>query len=146
MKADFYSMITHDLRNPAGKVLVALEMLLAGKSGADDFHLGVSAARGTIAIRTEPVNGFRPSTSVLFESAANAYAARLACVILTGMGNDGVSGLRRVKDRDGYVIAQDEAPSLIYGVPREAVNAGLVDVSLPLNLMVEYMNTLANKL
>lgn len=111
----------------------------------DDFHLGVSAARGTIAICTEPVNGFRPSTSVLFESAANAYAARLACVILTGMGNDGVSGLRRVKDRDGYVIAQDEASSLIYGVPREAVNAGLVDVSLPLNLIAEYMNTLANK-
>jgi two-component system chemotaxis response regulator CheB len=111
----------------------------------DDFHLGVSAARRTIAIRTEPVNGFRPSSSMLFESAANAYAARLACVILTGMGNDGASGLRRVKDRDGYVIAPDEASSLIYGTLREAINAGLVDVSLPLDLIAEYMNVLANK-
>ncbi|CAN5845180.1 hypothetical protein BH11GEM2_BH11GEM2_16140 [soil metagenome] len=129
MKADFYWMITHDLRNPAGNVRVALKMLLAG---GQDFHMGVSAARGTIATRTEPGNAFRPSTSVLFQSAANAYGAGLACVILTGTGNECVSGLRRGKDRDGYVIAQDEASSLIYGMPREAAQA-LLTCPFPLD-------------
>jgi two-component system chemotaxis response regulator CheB len=103
----------------------------------DDLHLGVSATRQAVAIRGDPVNGFRPSASVLFESAANAYGSGLGCVILTGMGSDGVSGLRRVKDRGGYVIAQDEATSLIYGMPGEAVRAGVVDISLPLDVIAE---------
>ncbi len=101
----------------------------------DDVHLGVTPSRQTVAIRTEPVNGFRPSASVLFESAANAYGAGLAAVILTGMGSDGVSGLRRVRDKGGYVIAQDEATSLIYGMPGEAVAAGVVDLSLSIGLI-----------
>ncbi|CAN5383707.1 chemotaxis protein CheB [soil metagenome] len=123
------------------RVARAAEMLQPGTVyvAPDDIHLGVSASRQTVAIRTDPVNGFRPSASVLFESAANAYGAGLAAVILTGMGSDGVSGLRRVRARDGYVIAQDEASSLIYGMPGEAVNAGVVDISLPLNLIAPHL-------
>ena len=110
----------------------------------DDSHLGVSPKRQAIAIRTEPVNGFMPSASVLFESAASAIGAGLACVIMTGMGSDGVSGLRSVKGREGYIIAQDEATSLIYGMPGEAVRAGLVDVSLPLDMIAPHLVALAN--
>lgn len=109
----------------------------------DDVHLGVSAGRQTVAIRTGAVNGFVPSASVLFESAANAYGAGLVAVILTGMGSDGVAGLRKVRERDGYVIAQDEATSLIYGMPGEAVNAGVVDVSLPLENIASHLTKLA---
>jgi Chemotaxis response regulator containing a CheY-like receiver domain and a methylesterase domain len=105
----------------------------------DDAHLGVSASRRTTMLHTAPVNGFRPSASVLFESAATTYGAGVACAILTGMGSDGVSGLRRVRARDGYIIAQNEATSLIYGMPGEAVNAGVVDVSLPLNLIGSHL-------
>lgn len=105
----------------------------------DDLHLGISATRHTLAIRSEPVNGFRPSASVLFESAASAYGAGLVAVILTGMGSDGVSGLRRVREGDGFVIAQDEETSLIYGMPGEAVKAGVVDMSLPLNVIAEQL-------
>ncbi|MDQ2667821.1 MAG: chemotaxis-specific protein-glutamate methyltransferase CheB [Gemmatimonadota bacterium] len=101
----------------------------------DDVHLGVTVGRQTLAIHSEPVNGFRPSASVLFESAANAYGAGLAAVILTGMGSDGVSGLRRVRDTGGYVIAQDEATSLIYGMPGESVAAGVVNCSLSVGLI-----------
>ena len=82
---------------------------------------------------------------MLFESAANVYGAGVACVILTGMGSDGVSGLRRVKDRGGYVIAQDEATSLIYGMPGEAVGAGVVNVSLPLEKIAPHLVTLMTR-
>ena len=108
----------------------------------DDHHLGVTAGRRTTLISSPPVNGFCPSGSVLFESAANAYGSSVAAVILTGMGSDGVSGLRQVRARGGYVIAQDEATSLIYGMPGEAVNAGVVDISLPLNLIAAHLKQL----
>ncbi|MDB4913680.1 MAG: cheB, partial [Gemmatimonadetes bacterium] len=83
-----------------------------------------------------------PSGSVLFESAASVYGASLAAVMLTGMGNDGVAGLRHVRSRGGYVIAQDAESSLIYGMPGEAVKAGVVDVSLPLNLIAAHLEKL----
>ena len=78
----------------------------------------------------------------MFESAADAYGASLAAVILTGMGSDGVMGLRRVRSRGGYVIAQDAETSLIYGMPNKAANAGVVDVSLPLNSIAAHLESL----
>ncbi len=123
------------------------EMLQAGTVyvAPDDLHLGVNASRRTVAIRTEPVNGFRPSASMLFESASSAYGAGLVAVIMTGMGSDGVSGLRRVREREGYVIAQDEASSLIYGMPGEAVKAGVVDISLPLDGIGHHLRKIAHQ-
>ena len=111
----------------------------------DNTHLAVTAARQTAELATPPVNGFRPSASVLFESAARAYGAGLVAVILTGMGSDGVSGLRSVSERDGYVIAQDEASSLIYGMPGEAVKAGMVDISLNLDLIAPHLMKLTSR-
>ncbi|MEO7454813.1 MAG: chemotaxis-specific protein-glutamate methyltransferase CheB [Gemmatimonadaceae bacterium] len=120
------------------------EPLVAGTVyiAPDDRHLGVTPARRIKEIEGKPVNGFCPSASVLFESAADAYGDSLAAVIMTGMGSDGVSGLRRVIGKGGYVIAQDEASSLIYGMPGEAVAAGVVDISLPLNLISTYLQKL----
>ena len=54
-------------------------------------------------------------------------------MILTGMGDDGVAGLRVVKSTRGRIIAQDEATSVIYGMPREAARAGVVDMTLGIN-------------
>ncbi|MES2179342.1 MAG: chemotaxis-specific protein-glutamate methyltransferase CheB [Gemmatimonadota bacterium] len=126
------------------KVAEALEPLLAGTVyvAPDDHHLGVSASRRVQRISGDPVNGFCPSASVLFQSAADAYGASLVSVILTGMGSDGVSGLRRVKARGGYVIAQDEATSLIYGMPGEALIAGVTDVMLPIDEIADHLLTL----
>jgi two-component system chemotaxis response regulator CheB len=59
------------------------------------------------------------------------YGARTAAVILTGMGADGVEGLRAVRRARGIVFAQDEASCVVYGMPREAILAGLVDAVLP---------------
>ncbi|HEX9582398.1 MAG TPA: chemotaxis-specific protein-glutamate methyltransferase CheB [Gemmatimonadales bacterium] len=97
----------------------------------DDRQLGVTA-EGRIVVVDEPaVGGFRPSATYLFQSAARAAGSAVAAVILTGMGADGVAGLKDVKAAGGVVLAQDEATSVVYGMPREAVGAGVVDAVLP---------------
>ena len=102
----------------------------------DDKHLGVQLdGRGDMRVlldRSPPVGAFRPSASFLFHSTGESLAAGVIAVILTGMGDDGVGGLRTLKARGGRVLAQDEATSVIYGMPREAVRAGVVDTTLPL--------------
>ncbi len=96
----------------------------------EDRQLGVREDDRILVADAPPVKGFRPSATFLFQSAARAYGAALAALILTGMGNDGVEGLKAVKAAGGMVLAQDEASSVVYGMPREAVEAGVVDVVL----------------
>jgi two-component system chemotaxis response regulator CheB len=98
----------------------------------DGYHLGVSR-RGAIQLSDgPPVNGFRPAADHLFDSAARVFGADLTAVVLTGMGQDGVAGLRVVRQRGGSVIGQDEATCVVYGMPKAAFEAGLVDEKLPL--------------
>lgn len=98
----------------------------------DDRQLGVSG-RGLIALSDAPaVGGFRPSATHLFESVARDFGASALAVILTGMGEDGVAGLRSVRQAGGRVIAQDERTSVVYGMPGAAVEAGLADAVLPI--------------
>jgi two-component system chemotaxis response regulator CheB len=98
----------------------------------DDYHLGVRVSGDgmfmTALSQAPPVGSFRPSATHLFESAAGAAGKALSAVILTGMGDDGVKGLAAVRAAGGRIIAQDEASCVIYGMPREAVRAGLVDI------------------
>lgn len=75
---------------------------------------------------------YRPSADVLFKSVAEVYGAAALAVVLTGMGKDGLVGLRAVKEHGGAVLAQDEATSVVFGMPRAAIEAGLVDAVLPL--------------
>lgn len=97
----------------------------------DDRHFGVTNGARVAIADAAPVNGFRPSGTWLFESAARVFGASAAAVILTGMGTDGVEGLKAVKAAGGLVLAQDEATSVVYGMPREAALAGVVDAVLP---------------
>jgi two-component system, chemotaxis family, protein-glutamate methylesterase/glutaminase len=96
-------------------------------------HLQLSAA-GKIILDPGPrIEGYRPSADVAFESIA-AYARALTVgVVLTGMGNDAAKGVRAVKAAGGSVLAQDEATSMIFGMPAEAIKTGLVDEILPLD-------------
>lgn len=75
----------------------------------------------------------RPSVDVMFRSVADLYGANSAGVILTGMGNDGTAGLRVLKSKGAKVIAQDEATCVVYGMPRMAIEAGVVDIVLPVH-------------
>jgi two-component system chemotaxis response regulator CheB len=98
----------------------------------DDAHLGIKDDGRLQLSNAPPVGSFRPSATHLFQSVAAAYGGRSIAVILTGMGDDGVAGLRAVHAAGGLVIAQDETTSVVYGMPREAVRAGLVSAVLPL--------------
>lgn len=106
--------------------------------GGRHMRLKRSGADYVIAISDEaPVNRHRPSVDVLFESAATAAAANAIGLILTGMGNDGAMGLRQMRDAGAMTLAQDEQSCVVYGMPREAVEAGAVVESLPLGRLAE---------
>jgi two-component system, chemotaxis family, protein-glutamate methylesterase/glutaminase len=115
----------------------------------DDRHLGLSA-QGNIEITRSPaVDGFRPSASVLFRSVAKACGRSMVAVILTGMGEDGLEGMREVHAAGGRIIAQDEASSVVFGMPGVVVAAGLADLVLPLHQVAPRLHKMvaeANKL
>jgi two-component system, chemotaxis family, protein-glutamate methylesterase/glutaminase len=111
----------------AGTVLIA--------PGGRHLKLVTGADR---SIRTHvtddpPENNCRPAVDFLFRSVANQLPGRAMAVILTGMGNDGTMGLRLLRRHGCFTIAQDEATSVVFGMPKAAIEAGLVDVVLPLD-------------
>jgi len=89
------------------------------------------------------VNGCRPSVDVLFRSVAASAKARVLGVLLTGMGQDGVAGLRSVKAAGGRTLAQDQTTSVVWGMPGRAVEAGLVDEVVALQDLAHRMTSLA---
>lgn len=93
----------------------------------DDQHLGIGRGGDIELSDAPPIGGFRPSATHLFESAARTLGSGVLGVVLTGMGSDGVAGIAALKAAGGTVIAQDEASSVVYGMPGEAVATGLVD-------------------
>jgi two-component system chemotaxis response regulator CheB len=111
----------------------------------DDRHLTVTS-NGTIRLTADaPEEGFRPSGSPLFRSVADAYGSAAAGVILSGMGADGVAGLRALHARGGHVVAQDEGTSVVYGMPAEAAKAGVTDAILPLDEIGTYLKRLVGR-
>jgi two-component system chemotaxis response regulator CheB len=111
----------------------------------DDRHLAVTRA-GRARLGTGlPVSGFRPSASVLFSSLAAAYGPAAIAVVLTGMGTDGLSGLHEVHAAGGRILAQDEASSVVFGMPGAAVAAGIADVAAPVVALAAYIGRYANQ-
>ncbi|MDH5511107.1 MAG: chemotaxis response regulator protein-glutamate methylesterase [Nitrospinota bacterium] len=84
-----------------------------------------------------PVNRHRPSVDVLFNSVARNAGSNAVGVILTGMGADGSQGLRNMKDSGAKTIAQDEATSVVFGMPKEAIKLGAADKVLPVDRIAE---------
>ncbi len=95
-----------------------------------NVHLVVQSRRLHLTA-APPRNHCRPSVDVLFESLAHEVP-RTAAALLTGMGRDGAQGLLSIRLAGGFTIAQDEATSVVYGMPREAVLIGAADHELPL--------------
>jgi two-component system chemotaxis response regulator CheB len=81
----------------------------------------------------ERVNHHRPSVDVLFDSCARALGGNAVGVILTGMGHDGARGMLAMRTAGARTVAQDEATSLVFGMPKEAIAAGAVDEIMPLS-------------
>lgn len=100
-----------------------------------DFHLEVvSEARGLVTRITQdpPENYCRPAVDVLFRSAAKAVGGSVLGVVLTGMGHDGAAGSTNIVERGGSVLAQDQATSVVWGMPGAVATAGLAERVLPL--------------
>jgi two-component system chemotaxis response regulator CheB len=97
-----------------------------------DKHLTIGV-NGFVFDYGEPVNSQKPSADILFKSAARYYGNAVMSAVLTGMGCDGAEGTRYIREAGGITIAQDEASSMIYGMPKAAVETGCVDMVLPLD-------------
>ncbi len=103
---------------PGGKQM----RLIPGSSGVRLLHLSDDP----------PENSCRPSVDYLFRSVANHFPGKALAVILTGMGDDGTAGLRLLKRTGSNVIAQDQASCVVFGMPKAAIDAGVVDIVAPL--------------
>ncbi len=99
------------------------------------LHLKLHRRAGTVKVvlDEEPRAALhRPSVDVLMTSVARVYGSRALGVILTGMGSDGTAGLRAIHQAGGRTLAESEESAIIYGMPKSAVEAGVVDRALPL--------------
>lgn len=108
-------------------------------------HMIVEGQRGSMTLgltEDPPVNFCRPSADVLFLSAAATFGSALLCVVLTGMGHDGAEGVKAIKAAGGMVVAQDEATSVVWGMPGAAVATGAVDKVVPLPAMAALLRNL----
>lgn len=98
------------------------------------FHMEVMRERGIVKLRTTeapPENSCRPAVDPLFRSVADVYGAKTLAVILTGMGYDGLRGCERLREVGGSILAQDEATSVVWGMPGSV--ASIADRILPLD-------------
>jgi two-component system chemotaxis response regulator CheB len=104
-----------------------------------DFHMRVSPGSGSACVfldQTPRQNSCRPAVDALFASTAAVYGGAAVAVILTGMGQDGLRGVEILRAQGASVLAQDEASSVVWGMPGAVVNAGLADRVLPLDEVV----------
>jgi two-component system, chemotaxis family, protein-glutamate methylesterase/glutaminase len=104
-----------------------------------DFHMEVIKHRGNLVIQlldSAPLKGHRPSVDVLFTSISKLANHKKVAVILTGMGNDGTAGLRQMKEKDvgcTLALAESEGSSIVFGMPKAAIQTGFVDEVLDLD-------------
>jgi len=111
------------------------------------FHLELRAgAKGYYCrlIDQEPVNGFKPSIDVLFHSVANVAGAHAVGVIMSGMGRDGVEGLKAMREAGASTLGQDAASSAVYGMPKAAFDVGAVERQVPLERLAMEILKLTN--
>ena len=139
MPAAFIELLAAQLTKASGvRVSVARdgEALPAGRAwlAPGDQHLKVEKRDGRLYSRltqSPPENFCRPAADVLFRSAAEACGVRAVAVVLTGMGRDGLAGASAISSAGGVIVAQDEATSVVWGMPGAVVGSGLASVIGP---------------
>jgi two-component system chemotaxis response regulator CheB len=100
-----------------------------------EYHMVVASDQNQVTLRTHqgpPENSCRPAVDVLFRSVASVYKSHALVVVMTGMGQDGLRGCEHIRELGGQILAQDQATSVVWGMPGFVVNAGLADKVLPL--------------
>ena len=114
---------------------IAPGTILIARPGSTHGSRGVAARSSSRSKRSPATRSHRPSADVLMASAAEVYGPRAVGVVLTGMGSDGTEGLRAIRQAGGITLAESEETSVIYGMPKAAVEAGVVHKSVPLDKM-----------
>ena len=121
-----------------GKILIA----------PGDFHMKLASNGDGVHVfldQSARQNSCRPAVDALFASTAEVYGGAALAVILTGMGQDGLRGVEILKAQSANILAQDEASSVVWGMPGAIVNAGLADRVLPLNEVVPEILRIAGR-
>ena len=118
------------------------EPLVAGGAwlAPGNFHMTVrrqGPQLKAILNQEQPENSCRPAVDVLFRSAAGLFGANVLSVVMTGMGQDGQRGCEAIRRAGGRVIVQDEATSVVWGMPGAVANAGLANKILPLSKIAD---------
>ncbi len=111
--------------------------IFIGKGG---YHIKIMKENFKIYLKItkEPIDSlYHPQINILFETAAKSLDGKVIAVIMSGMGSDGTEGLKILKKKGAYVIAQDESSSVIFGMPKSAIENGIVDKVLPFNKIPE---------
>jgi two-component system chemotaxis response regulator CheB len=108
----------------------------------DDVHMGISRSHRILLSTALPENGLRPAVSFLFRSVAEVSPRTSAAILLTGMGRDGAVELKMLHDKGALTFAQDQASSLIHGMPGEAIRLGAASFILSPDKIAEHLRNL----
>jgi len=123
----------------AGQRILPARALIA--PGGSHLEVRRDGEAGVARISKQPpVRGLRPSADVLFFSVAEAYGSRALGIVMTGMGEDGAEGLRAIRKAGGRTIAQDQDSSVVFGMPRAAIERGAAEEVMPLSRIADYLN------
>nr|WP_092068290.1 chemotaxis response regulator protein-glutamate methylesterase [Dendrosporobacter quercicolus]NSL47040.1 chemotaxis response regulator protein-glutamate methylesterase [Dendrosporobacter quercicolus DSM 1736]SDL73694.1 two-component system, chemotaxis family, response regulator CheB [Dendrosporobacter quercicolus] len=101
-----------------------------------DYHLTIENSGGKRCLKlnqSPPVGGHRPAVDPMFDSAARVYGDKVVGVILTGMGHDGAKGMQAIKNQRGYTIAEDQSTAVVFGMPKSAIELGVIDKVAPIH-------------
>lgn len=117
---------TNGMRLEDGHIYIA-------PGGEHHIQVNVSGSHRSLILKLGPLYGnHRPAIDILFKSVAKNIGKNCFALILTGMGKDGAQGIKEIHDQGGYTIAQDEESSIVFGMPKVAIEIGAIDKVLPL--------------
>ena len=116
------------------KVAADGEPLVAGTAyiSRSEKHMVINNSKQISFLDRSPKDIYRPSCDALLTSVASVYGPKSIGIILTGMGTDGVLGMKKIKEAGGLTISQDEKSSVVFGMPKAAIDSGCIDRVLPL--------------
>jgi two-component system, chemotaxis family, protein-glutamate methylesterase/glutaminase len=125
-----------------GRPLRAGEVLVA--PGGKHLEVAMQDSEPFVRLTTQkPVNSFRPAVDVLFKSLAVSMPGKALCIVMTGMGADGLEGVKSVRQGGGWCIAQDQASCAVYGMPRSVIEGGEADEVLALDAIATRIQGIA---
>ena len=133
-RLDAQSQLSVREAQPGDRPMAGLALIAPG-----DRHLEFDERGMVVLTEAAPVHGCRPAADVTMLSAAKVYGRRTVGVVMTGMGKDGAAGAAAIKKAEGKTFAQDQATSVIFGMPRASIEAGAIDEVVPLGELAAHL-------